>query len=126
MMKLSTIFWIFLVAIAGALLFTVSYSVKEKQEHLAQMKQDIVRTHDEVRVLTAEWSYLNQPSRLEGMLRRYTDLQPTKHQQIVAFADVPYANDAAPETATPVLAAAAMPTLKPILASTNARIVATR
>lgn len=126
MMRLSTIFWVLLVTIAGATLFTISYSVKEKQEHLAQVKNDISKTRDEVRVLTAEWSYLNQPERLEKLMRRYTALQPTKHQQIVAFADVPYANDATPDLMPAASVLAAAPTMKPILASTKAALVATR
>ncbi len=81
---------------AGAL-FGISFEVSALEERLTAVNHEIKRDRDAIHVLRAEWSYLNQPDRLDGLTRRYLDLQPLDGNQLVEFAAVP--SRAAPESA---------------------------
>ena len=43
-----------------------------------------------VHVLKAEWSYLNQPARLEDLGRRLLNLEPVKATQTISIEDIPF------------------------------------
>ena len=82
--------------ISVALLVLVSFElyngvqrVKAKEQALAQLKTQIVREREAFRVLKAEWSYLNQPERLQALARRHLALAPTGASQIVVLTSLP-------------------------------------
>lgn len=86
----ATLFWLGLAAAAGGTLFKTSYEVQELQERLTAVNRDIVQEQEAIKVLKAEWSYLNDPSRLEAtMLRHALPLQPTTGEQIAAMGQIP-------------------------------------
>jgi hypothetical protein len=41
-----------------------------------RVQKQIAATQDEIHVLNAEWSFLNQPNRLADLSRKYLNLQP--------------------------------------------------
>ena len=59
-----TLLWLALAIVAGAGLFHVSYRVQSLEENLTQVNRDILREQETIHVLRAEWSYLNEPTRL--------------------------------------------------------------
>lgn len=94
--------------VAGGALFGVAFEVSELDDRLIVLNEEITRDRDAIHVLQAEWSYLNQPERLEGLSRRYLDLQPLAGSQFSEIAALPVrpapANspaEATPEDATP-------------------------
>lgn len=53
------------IALSGSLLLNVSHSVQKLEKQVEQRKVEIVKKEEAIRVLEAEWAYLNSPERLE-------------------------------------------------------------
>ncbi|MGQ9365402.1 cell division protein FtsL [Azospirillum sp. ST 5-10] len=101
-MKYKTaLFWLGLAAVAGGVLFETSYDVQELEEQLASLNRKIVQEQEAIQVLKAEWSFLNDPSRLESLARAHLNLGPTDARQFVASIEaLPFRSQpAAPDTA---------------------------
>lgn len=61
-------------ALSGAALLHVSQNVQQAEDRLSKYERQYESEHEAVRVLNAEWAYLNSPSRLEGLAQDYLDL----------------------------------------------------
>jgi cell division protein FtsL len=70
-------------------LYDIKYRAEAAEKRANQIERDIASEQEGIRVLRAEWSYLNQPERLQELAKRYTTLEPLKAAQIGSFADVP-------------------------------------
>lgn len=84
-----TLFWLCVIAVAGAVLFRTSYQVQELENDLSELEHEIVREQETIRVLRAEWGYLNDLERLETASRRYLPLRPTLPQQFTSLDRIP-------------------------------------
>ncbi|MGB0571809.1 MAG: cell division protein FtsL [Alphaproteobacteria bacterium] len=110
-----------LAAAAGGALFQVAFEVSELDDELAQLNRDIRNDRDAIHVLRAEWSFLNQPERLEELTRRHLDLLPVTGGQIAGTGAVPVLPQAELPTTgsniagvvTPAAIPAAAPRAKP-------------
>lgn len=102
----STFLWLALAAIVGFGLFHVKYKVQALEEELLRLNAAILKEQRQIHVLEAEWSYLNQPSRLEELAARHLDLAAAGASQIGTIADLPLraapADDLAPTVLTPL------------------------
>lgn len=85
----SALFWLGLAAAAGGVLFQTSYEVQELEEKLASVNRRITAEQEAIQILKAEWSFLNDPTRLENLSRAHLALQPTDARQFVALDIVP-------------------------------------
>ena len=65
--RITLAFWIGLVCALGYGVFQVKYEVQEMESRIVQLNRGIVGDQQAIHVLRAEWSYLNQPSRLEAL-----------------------------------------------------------
>ena len=86
----------FVTAAAVALLALVCFGlyhgvhrVKAQEQALGKLKTELAQEAEAIRVLKAEWSYLNQPERLQALARRHLALAPTGASQIVVLASLP-------------------------------------
>ena len=84
-----TLLWLTLAIVAGAGLFHVSYRVQSLEEELTQANRDILREQETIHLLHAEWSYLNEPTRLAELTRRHLALAPLASGQMVRIEDLP-------------------------------------
>jgi hypothetical protein len=84
-----TLLWLALAIVAGAGLFHVSYRVQSLEEELTQANRDILREQETIHLLHAEWSYLNEPTRLAELTRRHLALAPLAASQMVRIEDLP-------------------------------------
>ncbi|HEX7970204.1 MAG TPA: hypothetical protein VF502_18415, partial [Stellaceae bacterium] len=82
MIRLGTILWALLVAASGYAMFQVKYEVVQLEDELARVNRQIVADAEAVRVLNAEWSFLNQPARLDRLAKRYLSLGPIATAQL--------------------------------------------
>ncbi len=90
MIKRATLIWMFLATAAGIGLFVLKYEVKSMEGQLAAIHGKTVDNLEAVHVLKAEWSYLNQPARLEDLGRRLLNLEPVKASQTIGIEDIPF------------------------------------
>lgn len=89
MIRPATLLWTALAGAVGFGLFHLKHEVQALDEELARLNRQILAEHQTIHVLKAEWSYFNQPQRLEALAQRHLDLTPMKPQQIGRLADLP-------------------------------------
>jgi hypothetical protein len=109
--KLSAVFWLGLVLASGFATFMVKYAVQGVDDRVQQIRKQTVAEQQEIRVLTAEWTYLNQPERLADLNERFLHFAPITAQQLQqTIAGIPLRAPApaAPAPAAPVPAPAAV------------------
>jgi cell division protein FtsL len=79
-----------LVAAAAALfLFTMKQDVRQMEDDLHAAHRDILDQQEAIHVLESEWSFLNQPARIEDLAIRHLGLQPIPAERIVRLDDLP-------------------------------------
>jgi len=78
----ATILWAVLATVAGTGLFMLKYQVQGEEQRLHHIQKQIVQTEEEIHVLKAEWSYLNEPTRLRELAERNLAMHPMKATQI--------------------------------------------
>jgi cell division protein FtsL len=86
------------VALLAAIVVTVgiTYDLKHKAEvaddHVAHLRADIAAEKDKIHTLNAEWAALNQPSRLEAVVKEHADyfqLQSFSPDQVGTVGEIP-------------------------------------
>jgi hypothetical protein len=75
-------FWLALILIAGGTLMQISYQVDQKERELRRLNNQLMAHEDSIRVLKAEWAFLNQPQRLEKLSAKFLTLQPVQVAQL--------------------------------------------
>ncbi len=79
---------VFLLAFAsGTTLMVISHRVQSVQGHIARVESSIVQEKEAIRILAAEWSFLNNPERLEKLASAYLHLIPAPPEQLVSNLD---------------------------------------
>jgi hypothetical protein len=105
MIRLSSLFSVLLVSATALATFAVKYQVQTLDDRLAGARKATASEQRELRVLEAEWAYLNRPDMLAAMNQRFLSLAPITRKQLqTAIADIPM------RPAPPPLPAPAPPT----------------
>jgi cell division protein FtsL len=90
MTRLGAVFWFVVVLVAGFTTFKVKYAVQDIEDQLSRVRRQTIAEQQEIRVLTAEWTYLTQPERLADLNRRFLGLAPIAAKQLQrTIADIP-------------------------------------
>jgi len=106
MSRLSIVFWLILVLGTGFTTFKVKYAVQDIEDELARVRKQTVAEQQEIRVLNAEWTYLNQPERLAELNRKFLNLTPVSTKQLQQrIADLPLRPPPPPPIPDPPVAA---------------------
>ncbi len=114
MIRLSTVFWLLLVAVSGYAMFQVKYEVMQLEEEAGRLKGAIAEKREAIHVLNAEWSFLNQPARLDQLAKRHLTLAPINAKQIGSLETVPQRPMAAPAAVSAAPPAAPKPQSAPL------------
>lgn len=96
MMRGMTILWGILAIGVGIGLFLVKHQVQETESELRRVQAQVRADRSAIRVLEAEWTYLNDPARLGALAERVLSLQPLRAQQVVTMATLPVRPDSPP------------------------------
>ena len=89
MIRLGTALWLLLVAASGYAMFEIKYAVMKLEDEVTRINRQIVASRESTRVLGAEWSFLNQPDRLDRLAKRYLSLRPIATAQLGAIDTLP-------------------------------------
>ena len=63
-MRKTALLWLVLASLCGGILFQTSQRVNDGRTRLANINAALKKEDESLRVLQAEWSYLNQPEGL--------------------------------------------------------------
>ena len=74
--RVSTILALTLSAASGFMLFSTAQKVQQADSALQRMRATVAQEEQTIRVLRAEWDYLNRPDRLEALVTNKLDLIP--------------------------------------------------
>ncbi len=88
MIKIQSIVWMILTGVAGFVLFHTSYQVQTYEEKLGKLNRMIIAEQEAIGVLKAEWSYPNNPARIQKLASESLSLQPTAPQQFASLPDI--------------------------------------
>ena len=89
MIRPVTLVWLSLATASAGLCLHVSHRVQLLEDALSGINRNIAAEQAAIRVLQAEWSYLDQPSRIEKLAARHLPLLPVQGIKFVSFNDVP-------------------------------------
>jgi cell division protein FtsL len=86
--------WVLCIAIlslliTGSFVFVIAQRMHHTQTEIASLSRAIRKERESLRVLQAEWTYLNNPARLERLATSLFALQPVDGKQYVALASMP-------------------------------------
>ncbi len=105
MKRAAALAWLAAVALAALGLFHVKYEVQRLEKELGQEQRLILEHREAIHVLKAEWSFLNQPTRISKLAARHLGLAPMSSQQIVRVQELPLRRERTSQTPGPNLAA---------------------
>lgn len=125
-MRLSTIFSLLLVVATGFATYGVKYKVEGLLGRLDHLRTELAAGKNQIRVLQAEWNYLNRPDALAALNKRYLSLVPVTAKQLsTPLADIPMRETAiAVASASPTEIAPAKALMPPSSATNAAEIAA--
>jgi len=96
MIKRATLVWMALSILSGIGLFNLKYSVSEMEDRLIALQKENHRQMESIHVLKAEWSYLNQPFRINDLGQRKLLLTPVTGSQAIDIKNIPFRPEFAP------------------------------
>jgi len=74
---------IFLALALSIGVFRITYQVDEMERELKSLNKEILQEQETIHILKAEWSYLNDPARLEDLARRHLGLEEMQGNQLI-------------------------------------------
>lgn len=90
MFRLSGLLSILLAVICGSLLFWTSQSVQRAEQKLSEVSHYKASEGESLRVLSAEWDYLNRPERLEAIAKDNFDMDAVSSDENSIVDEVQY------------------------------------
>jgi len=86
MMRRTTVLFVFLAAALSLALFSLKYRVQDLEDEFVSLNRSILAERRAMRVLEAEWTYLNDPARLGPLAARHLGLRPVASEQLGTLA----------------------------------------
>ena len=87
--------WIALICMVGFGMFVMKDSVQALESELNQLNKGIQEDIKTIHILKAEWSHLNNPSRLRKLSQKHNLLNPLKAEQIINYSALPFEYESA-------------------------------
>ena len=88
-MRVSHLTWLALTVAVGAGLYMLKYKVQDLEHDLVAKQAQIQRDRSAIRVLQAEWTYLNDPNRLRRLSEEYLGFQAASPQNVTSLDALP-------------------------------------
>jgi hypothetical protein len=78
-----------LLIVAAAYVYEIKFDSTLRAERVAKMRTDVRRERDAISALRAEWATLENPARIQGLVRRHLPLGPADATQFDSLDDLP-------------------------------------
>lgn len=92
--------------LAAAYVYKIKFESTLQAEYVAKLRADIRRERDAIAALRAEWSRLDSPNRIQGIVERHLALKPVDASQFDTFDHLPErATDIVPPDSSDPIAA---------------------
>ena len=92
--KLATLaLWIALPCLIGFSSLVMKNMVQELENELDSINHNIQDDIKSIHVLKAEWSHLNNPSRLRQLVAKHISLNPVQAEQIINYSALPFSHE---------------------------------
>lgn len=88
-LRLSTLLWIFILAMAALGLYAVKYKVQDIRQQVADTTRALKAEREALHVISAEWAYLSRPARLRALAQKHLNLEPVSNVQMIELARLP-------------------------------------
>lgn len=82
--------WVTLTCLVGFGMFVMKNQVQNLEHELARINRNIQDDVKTIHVLKAEWSHLNNPSRLRKLANKHIALNPVQAEQIINYSALPF------------------------------------
>ena len=82
--------WTTLTILVGFGMFVMKNQVQNLEKELASINHDIREDVKTIHILQAEWSHLNNPSRLRTLATKHISLNQLKAEQIINYSALPF------------------------------------
>ncbi|MBI4031754.1 MAG: energy transducer TonB [Proteobacteria bacterium] len=86
--RISLILAVSAAVVSGVMLFSVSQKVQTAESEQRRLSAAVEGERETIRVLNAEWDYLNRPDRVEDLAREYLRMKPPQAGQMESDAAV--------------------------------------
>ena len=70
--------------------FIMKNQVQDLEKELNRINRDISEDIKTIHILKAEWSHLNNPSRLRQLAAKHISLNPVRAEQIINYSALPF------------------------------------
>lgn len=89
-LRISTLCALTLSAASGFMLFSTAQKVQQADSAVQHMRSNVAQEEQTIRVLRAEWDYLNRPDRLEALVKNKLEMVPATPDSVRSeTADLP-------------------------------------
>ena len=82
--------WVTLTCLGGFGMFVMKNQVQNLENELASINRNIEEDVKTIHILKAEWSHLNNPSRLRALATKHISLNQVKAEQIINYSALPF------------------------------------
>ena len=82
--------WVTLTCLVGFGMFVMKNQVQNLENALASINRNIEEDVKTIHILKAEWSHLNNPSRLRALATKHISLNQVKAEQIINYSALPF------------------------------------
>lgn len=83
MLKVINTFLVLSLLVAGFVVYSLEYSIKQSERQIFVAKNKIGKALDTKRLLDAEWAMLTRPERLQRLASEHLSLKPMRADQVV-------------------------------------------
>lgn len=78
-----------LLVVAAAYVYQIKFESTLRAERVAKLRSDVRRERDAIAALRAEWATLENPARIQGLVRRHLPLRPAEATQYHSLDNLP-------------------------------------
>lgn len=76
------------VLVSGFMLYSLEHATRGTERQIARTEASITNEREQIKLLSAEWSSLIRPDRLQALAQEHLKLQPIASEQIVKAEDL--------------------------------------